>query len=334
MRTRTPTIVAMGLAATVTLSAQSTMKQIRLTEGADDNNRLTTPVYNSTGMAPLTLGAFTAGFDKKGLIVRRGGGNMFTRGPEYKLDPTVDVAALFTESMATQAAAMGLNVSKGAAPGWKVAGTIRDVYVESRQIPYGATLFYGYMDVQLQIENPTGGTATPTMRAHNYYGAYNAGMGRKDEAESAVAHLLVEGAQEILARLNREFFKAAPHAGIAAQLANIRAGSIDKNLNALRAVSLSGLPAATPALLAILPTETSESGRSALIDALATLGSPDVISVLSGRYATEDEDCRWYTLKAMDYIGGDAAMKVVTTSGVADKDVGPKRLAQRITSNK
>jgi hypothetical protein len=211
-----------------------------------------------------------------------------------------------------------------------VTGTVRDIYLESRQIYMGATLFYGYMDVELQLSGPGGATHAKRLRTHTYSGGYNAGIGRRDEAESGAAHLLVEGAQEILARLNRDFFKAAPHPGMSGRLERLQKAGVEANLSDLRMVSLSGLPAAVPALISLVGTEKRESLRSAVIDGLAQLGSQEAVATLAGRYAKEDEDPRWYTLKAMDYIGGAEAGRVVTTVGMNDEDAGPKRLATRI----
>src|SRR6185295_20246048 len=100
------------------------------------------------------------------------------------------------------AAAMGFNVAKPGASGWQISGVLKEAFLESRQIPYGATLFYGYLLVEARVVSPSGAASTVTWRLHHYSGGYNAGLARKDEAEEAAAHLLVEGAQEFLARLN------------------------------------------------------------------------------------------------------------------------------------
>ena len=327
MRARILAVMAMAALATATLVAQSTMNQVRLAEGENDINKLSAPVYDGSRTPPISVGAFTAAYDKKALFVRRTGGNMFTRGPEYKLNPAVDPAAIFAESLGAQAKAMGFRAGDG---GWQISGTIRDLYLESRQIPYGSTLFYGFLDTQVQLAGPGGAKPAVAMRLHNYCGGYNAGMGRRDEAESCAAQLLIEGAQELLARLNRLHFKAPPSPAMVKQLTAIDVTTVDKQRPMVRAIALSGAPAAAAAFATVLPSIKTESGRAAVVDALAILGSPSAVSTLSSRYATEDEDPRWYTLKAMDYIGGDDAMKLVSTSGVNDKDNSPKRLAQRI----
>ena len=40
------------------------------------------------------------------------------------------------------------------------------------------------------------------------------------------------------------------------------------------------------------------------------------------------------TLKAMDYIGGAEAEALLKSAGLADKDGGPRRLAEKITGAK
>lgn len=321
--------IMLGLAMCVAVLSAATLQQIRLAEGYDEVTRITTPVYENSGLSvEMTV---TGNYDRKAKFVRRTGGRLpATRGPEYDLNPKVDLAALLNEALRSEALAMGLNRVGGGERAWRVAGTIRDIYLESRQIYMGATLFYGYLDVELQVNGPGAESHTRRLRVHNYSGGYNAGFGRRDEAESGAAHLLVEGAQEILARLNREFFKAPPHRDMIGKLDRLQAGIVKSNLGDLRAVGLSGLPSAVPTLLGLVPKVEEESLRSAIIDSLAQLGSPDAVATLSARYATEDEDARWYTLKAMDYIGGSEAERLVNTLGMKDEDAGPKRLAGRI----
>ncbi len=322
-------VLGMVLVAVATLQAIGTIEELELADGRDDVNKVGAPVFDASAAPPLVFGAITPAFDRRAKIVRRGATGFFTKGPEYNLGAKVDLAGLLGEALRSEAAAMGFRVAPSG-EGWQVAGTLKDIYLESKQIPYGATLFYGYMDVEWSVTGPGAAPAARRMRFHSYTGGYNAGMGRKDEAAVGLAHLLVEGAQEAVARLNRELFKAPPHGAIAAKLPQLAAAT--RSANDLHLVALSGAPAAAPALIGVVPKEADENRRSAIIEALARLGAPDaeVVSQLAARYATEDEDCRWYTLKAMDYIGGDAALALVKQQGLKDKDGGPRRLAERI----
>ncbi len=315
--------------ATATALAIGTIKELTLEEGHDDVNRLTAPVVDGASTA-IAVGTIATTFDKGAKIVRRGATGFMTRGPEYNLDKALDLGALFASALKQEGTAMGF-AAAGSSP-WQIDGTIKDIYVESKQIPYGATLFWGYMDVDFRIAHG-GPPQTVSMRLHNYNGGYNAGMGRKDEAAVALAHLLVEGAQEALARLNRLHFKAPPHPGIAAVIAQMKAPG-ERSAAALHRLGLSGSPDAPAVLLSLVPREADENRRSSLIEALARLGAADAVPVLSQRYATEDEDCRWVTLKAMDYIGGPAAEALLKGAGLGDKDGGPRRLAEKITGTK
>ena len=325
--------LAMGcvMLATATALAIGTIKELSLDDGRDEVNKLTAPAVDGAGTA-VAIGTMAAAFDKDAKIVRRGATGFMTRGPEYNLDKSLDLGALFGNALKQEAVAMGFAASGASA--WQVDGTIKDVYVESKQIPYGATLFWGFMDVDFRVAHGGAAPQTVSLRLHNYNGGYNAGMGRKDEAMVALAHLLVEGAQEALARLNRTHFKAPPHPGVAALIDQMKTMGDHRPASSLYRLALSGSPDAPAVLLALVPSEPDENRRSALIEALARLGSPAAVPVLSQRYAAEDEDCRWVTLKAMDYIGGAEAGTLVTNAGLADKDGGPRRLAEKITGTK
>lgn len=312
--------------ASATALAIGTIKELSLADGRDDVNKLTAVVDGAS--TAVTVGTIASGFDRNAKIVRKGATNFMTRGPEYNLDKALDLAALFTTALREEAGAMGFRPS--GADGWEIAGTIKDIYMESKQIPYGATLFYGYMDVEFAVKKGGGAAETVRMRLHNYNGGYNAGMGRKDEAGAGLAHLLVEGAQEALTRLNRAYFKAPPAASVKTLLDEVRKPGPQRPDAAVYKLGFSGSPDAPAVLLDLIPKETDENRRSMLIEALGRLQAQEAVPLLAQRLTAEDEDCRWFTIKAMDYIGGDVAAGVVKGAGVKDKDGGPRRLAERI----
>ena len=317
--------------AAATVLAIGTIKELSLDDGHDEVNKLIAPAVDGSRTA-VAIGTIAGTFDRSAKIVRRGATGFMTRGPEYNLDKSLDLGALFGSALKQEATAMGFGPSGASA--WQVDATIKDIYVESKQIPYGATLFYGFMDVDFRIAQGGAAPQTVSMRLHNYNGGYNAGMGRKDEAMVALAHLLVEGAQEALARLNRLHFKAPPHPGVAALLEQVKTMGANRPAAAVHRVALSGSSEAPAVLLALVPKEPDENRRSSLIEALARLGASEAVPVLSQRYAAEDEDCRWVTLKAMDYIGGADAEALLKSAGLADKDGGPRRLAEKATGSK
>ena len=317
--------------AAATVLAIGTIKELSLDDGHDEVNKLIAPAVDGSRTA-VAIGTIAGTFDRSAKIVRRGATGFMTRGPEYNLDKSLDLGALFGSALKQEATAMGFGASGASA--WQVDATIKDIYVESKQIPYGATLFYGFMDVDFRIAQGGAAPQTVSMRLHNYNGGYNAGMGRKDEAMVALAHLLVEGAQEALARLNRLHFKAPPHQGVAALLDQMKTMGEQRPAASVHRLALSGSPEAPAVLLALVPKEPDENRRSSLIEALARLGAPEAVPVLSQRYAAEDEDCRWVTLKAMDYIGGADAEALLKSAGLADKDGGPRRLAEKVTGAK
>jgi hypothetical protein len=63
-----------------------------------------------------------------------------------------------------------------------------------------------------------------------------------------------------------------------------------------------------------------------------TRGSNALSSIvtLTQRYDKEREEGRWYILKAMDYVGGDAAKAFIAEKGPKDKEYSVKALAARV----
>jgi hypothetical protein len=322
-------LVAVGVLVLVpALLLAATIKKLAVADGREDSNKVGVAVYDGSKVPPVTIRAIQAGYDKKAKVVRRTGG-MMTRGPEYDLDPSIDLGSLFAEALRGESAAMGFRAESGGQAGWEVSGTLKALYAESHQVYMGSTLFYNYMEVELTGKGPAGETKTARYRLHYYYGAYNAGMGRKDEAADGLAHLLLEGAQETLARLNRDWFKAPAHPDIVKRIGALAAGST----NDLHLLGLSGAAEAVPVLLKALPDAKDESRRCYIIIALGRLGAADAVPVLVGRYAAEKEDCRWETLRALDYIGSDQAMAGIREHGLKDGYDAAQRLAKRITGS-
>jgi hypothetical protein len=309
-------------------ASTATLKQVRFEAAYDEDNQLTAPVVAGSEVH-LAFGDFTSNFDRSVEIARSSGG-LFTKGPVYTLDAAVDLAALLLRYLEAEAPTMGFATGAG---GWRVGARIDEIYLESLQMSgYGAILFHGLMRLEVELISPGGRSERLPMRFHNYYQQVSGGMNRKGPAETALTHLLMEGAQELLARLNRSHFHAPPAPDVAGLEAKVNAQGTGKLRRELHAIGLSGSKTATPVLLERLGREEDENDRSAIINALARLGSGSIVRPLADRYAGEDEDCRWYTLKAMDYVGGDEAMAVVREKGLTDQEFFCQAIAGKILS--
>ena len=222
-----PLVLAMVLTVGGVVVSAATIKEIRLADGSDEGNKISSPLYDTSGAPGLKLTVKSA-YDRKPKFVRRvPAAFMAPKGPEYDLDPKVDIAQLLTDALKAEAMVMGFKRASAGEPAWRVNGTIMDVYLESRQVYMGATLFYGYLDIEFQMTGPSGVAHQNRLKVHTYSGSYNGGFGRRDEAESAAAHLMVDGAQEVIARLNRDFFKAPAHGDVTAQLNRVKAELVD-----------------------------------------------------------------------------------------------------------
>lgn len=91
-------------------------------------------------------------------------------------------------------------------------------------------------------------------------------------------------------------------------------------------------------VLLCFPAEPSAQSTTKVvtleIQAPGQIGAADAVALLGRRYEEEDEDCRWATLKAMAYIGGDAAMRVVKNQGFKDEYVHARRLAEKVVQRR
>ena len=70
--------------------------------------------------------------------------------------------------------------------------------------------------------------------------------------------------------------------------------------------------------------------RVYLLDALASLSSAGAVQPLADRYDGEDEDARFFILKAWDYLGSEESRTLIARKGLKDKDVACRALAERL----
>ena len=313
-----------------------TMEKLELSDGRSGENYILKPVFDTEGIGALQFGKLDPAYDEGGFIVFKQtksllGENPKHPKPHYKMDPSIDLCSLLAEALRSEAAAMGFEVvpEREGGASWQITGTLHDINVGIKQIPFGMTLFFGYMNVELSVRNGSGEQSIPfRFPLFNMSQFYNAGMGLQDEAREALARLIIESAQEIVARINREVFKAPPHPDTVLLATDLKPNQKDPENRLLR-IGLSGYARGVPLLLEILDQERDESDRVHVINALANIGSPEAIDALAGRYGKEDEDCRYFTLKAMSYIGSSEATEFVATEGVHDRNLACRVLAQR-----
>lgn len=324
--------LVMGMVVAVLGDAEGgTLKQVRLDRGRYPGNKIGAPLFKTDGVAPLRVG-LTASYGSGKVKIMRSLGGMFTKGVSHDLLPSVDLAALLSEAVRSEAAAMGFRRAASAGKVWDVTGSLKEIYLETKRITgYGAMLSWGYMVLELQIKAPGGAVQTRRWRFHSFFGKIQGGgFSSKGDAETAVANLLVEGAQELVTRLNRDFLKAPALPDVDKKLGAVAREGIKSHENDLYLVGLAAGASAVGPLLERLGQEPSEDERAKIVNALARIGAKGSVTPLTGRYAKEDEDCRWYTLKAMDYIGGDTALAFVKEKGLTDDEEECKRLAKRI----
>lgn len=319
------TLCLLALAA-APAAAVRVLENFSLDAGRVPENRIASPVWDAAGAGPVAVEKLAWKPGPGYLVIRR----LAERIPQFTAAPSLDLGAQLSIALQTEGTSLGLRMSAPGAGGWTVSGSIEDLWVETRPIFFGPIMFYGYLDVALDVRHGDGPPQTVRYRLHNMYAQVNGGFGVQDEGAESLAQLLIESGQEIAARLNRDFFHAPALPSLRLETEVLAAGPLDDREAQIRRIGLSGAPEAVPILLGLLAREKAEVNRVHLLDALASLGSADAVEPLAGRYDGEDEDCRFFILKAWDYLGSEEARALIARKGTKDKDVACRALAERL----
>lgn len=330
------TVIFLALLLLINISSIEaiTIKQVRVAAlGHNDTNTIQFPIFISEGLAPLAIRTLTSSYDPKAKIVR-GIGTLFTKPPSLNLDSKINLATLFTKSLQAEAKVLGIPLAASEPPAemWTVSGNLTDIYLETSQASAkGWIMFWGFMDLALEIEAPDGTADKRRYRVHTYQATPpGSPLDLTGKQEAALAIFLVEGAQEVLSRLNREFFKAPASPDIEKKVEKLAASGVKKNEAELHLAGLSGTSRAVSVLLSLLPKEKDHTWRCLVINALGRAGALEAVNLLSERYAQEEELCRWYTLKAWDDIGTEQALALIKEKGPKDNYGSVMILAARI----
>ena len=312
------------LAVTVFLLALShasgvTIKTVPLAEGRKEDNTLASAVINPS--APLELGTFVQEFPAGGPLHRKKTGGVI--GGKSKTSPDLDLGSALAEALRGEAPRMGFELGPG---GWKLGGVLKALYYDLRTNGW-AMLYYGAISVDLEIVSPEGEVLHENLQLFNYDPEF------AKYPLAVVAEMLVEGSQEILARLNVRHFKFPADPSVAKMMGGISAEGASRKDLECTAVGLSGSSDVVLPLLEVLKGTKDENDRGEIVDALARIEDARVIPVLDERYAREDEDVRWFTLKAMGYIGSVEAMKLVKEKGLTDRSKACRALAEDLLNS-
>lgn len=294
---------------------------------------ITAPVWDGSKAGPVLVGAFESKFDRK-VAGKLGGGFRNAMMPSYDLAPTLDLGQLFAETLRAEGTKLGLTMmspQEASAPGWTVDGTIHGIYVDVQHMGYGSLLFYTYLDAEVRATKQGAEPVTHRIRPARLFVMYNAGMGIGDEVQVALAKILVVGAQQILARLNREHFEAPALPTMETRLAGL--GKIDdRGETELHAIGLSGVRGASAALASRLESERDENVRTSIVYALTSLGAEEHVPLLVRRFASEDDDVRYATLIALASAGTPEALALIREKGPKDKTLIIRKLSERLLS--
>src|SRR6185503_2622323 len=270
-------------------------------------------------------------FDRK-VAGKLGGGFRNAMIASYDLDPALDLGRLFAEALRAEGTKLGLTMmapQEARAPQWTVDGTILGANVDIQHMGYGSLLFYTYLDLDVRVTKQGADPVTHRIRPARLFVMYNGGMGIGDEVQAALAKVVVMGAQQVLARLNREHFGAPALPALEARLAGLKKID-DRGETELHLIGLSGVRGASAALASRLESERDENARTSIVYALTSLGAEEHVPLLIRRFASEDDDVRYATIIALASVGTPEALALIREKGTKDKTLIIRKLSERL----
>lgn len=301
--------------------------EIDFATGRNDENILTSPAWDGAAGPSLYIGDFTCACQSGDPLVVRNK----NRKPRYTVGASLHLGTLLADAMRQEARTLGLRVAESADEAdLTVSGTIDELLLGERTIPYGPLMYYSHLDLSLSLTGSNPASDDHALSLYNIVWRYNAGFGAKDEAREAVAQFLVESSQEVLAFVARTLDVPAAES-VTGALDSVVASGVKDRILEVRRVGLSGADGAAEKLAQRIDRESKEGHRIELYEALGNLREPTAVDTLTARFATDDEDGRYFIVKALAYIGGEDALAFVRDRATNDGDRGVRNLAERVT---
>jgi hypothetical protein len=299
--------------------------EVLLELGRDDENTLRAQVWDGSSGPRVFFEPFTCACQPGDplVVMLKNSKGLFGMGTQP------DLGTLFRDALRVEAATLGLRTARAREDAdWVVTGHIERIEMAMKAVPFGPLLFYSHARVTLKIAGEGQGGAGHPLQLHNLQWRFNGGFGIKDEAAEALAHLVVESSQEILGYL-ASVAEFPATAAVDTALDAVRAYGVSDREVEVRMVGLSGDWELASELLALLPRQDQEDERIEIYDALANLREPSVVSELTRWYDKEDEDARYFILKALAYIGSEDALAFLQERSLRDPDRGCRKLGER-----
>ena len=312
-----------------------TIKTLDVNKIDDTAIEIAAPVWDGSQTGLVLAGTFESRFDRK-VANKLGGGFRNAMVASYDLDPNLDLGRLFAEAFRTEGMKLGLKMmspQEAAAPQWTIDGTIHGVHVDIQHMGYGSLLFYTDLDVEVRVTKQDAQPVVHRMQPARLFVMYNGGMGIGDEVQAALAKLLIVGAQQVLARVNREHLQAPALPTMGTRLAALKKID-DRGETELHAIGLSGVPGASAALATRLASERDENARTSIVYALTDLGAEEHVPLLVRRFPSEDDDVRYATIIALASAGTPDALALIRDKGVKDKTLIIRKLSERLLAGR
>lgn len=187
-------------------------------------------------------------------------------------------------------------------------------------------ILLGLLRQPASVSSPEGETTSVDWSFHPTAARYNAGFGAKDENREALAEIVVVTAQQVVARLNREFFRLPSSSAAEADIEALR--EADPEHATVRRAGLAGDTSAIEPFRTLLKRTDDAHLRADAVLSLGILGADAAVERLKSDYLGEDEDVRYATIVALGQIGGED--EFIAQQGSRDESKAIRDLSDRL----
>jgi hypothetical protein len=310
------------------------IQKVDLADIDDDAIEIAAPLWSGTEAGPILVGKFESSFDRK-VASKLASGFRNAMIPSYTVASELDLGEVLAAALRSEGTKLGLTMlapQEGRGAQWTVDGTIRDAKVDIQHMGYGSLLLYTYLDVDVRVSKTGEQPVTHRVQPARLFVMYQGGMGMGDEVRSSLEKILLVGTHQILARLNREHFRAPVLPAMETKLAGLK--KVTDQEGDLHAIGVAGAPGAGAALASRLEKEKDENARTSIVYALTSLGANEHVPLLARRFASEDDDVRYATVIALANAGTPEALALIREKGMKDKTVVIRKMSERLLNGR
>lgn len=296
------------------LSVSEEIKSIDFGDGRNFTNRIEAPTYSKGKSCPIFF-SIDQSLDQSAPVIRPFASQL----EGVKLSTDLNIEELVLAAIAEEGESMGFFFVAEDEALWKIHGVLKDFYLTCKKEKLGHR-FVGFMDLELSLSGPNGLQEEKRYVFHVIERKQRLGSIRI-EGEEAIAQVLIEGAQEILARLNTHHFQLQPSSSLKFKQIALEKSGFGDNKHNVRQLALAPYDETRETLKALLKKKKKGMTRYHILNFLALMATPEETGYFINIYRKEsDYYARCYLIKALSLCEGASAQEFLSRTAANDPE--------------